>query len=731
MASDVAGTPTAPEAVAPRRGGWLGAFNRGLLWSLLELFVLTGFVVAQPLLDVTGKAPDFFIFRRADRLDILLLIGLVTVLPAFYLWAFEVITALAGERARQVVHLLIVTGLLAILALEAGKKLLPLRGKRLALVALVVALAIGLLYLKQAWVRLWLRYLTPAPLVFALLFATTSPSAKLLLPASSQSVGQPAVSSVKRPPIVMVFFDEFPLESLLDSSGHVDAKIYPNFAKLAGQSLWYRNASGVSGYTPWAMPAMLTGQYPSKVKAPITAEYPDNLFTLFGRYYNLHVKEFITQLCPVERCGPSGSPTGGGMKQILKDTAKLWTDIAAPYDSAVDPASFADTQTADDAAGGANQADKVTEVKPSFRFKQIGHTNQPGRWTEFLDSIQTGDPQPSLYFLHVLMPHTPWHYLPSGAQYLYRNFNGKGMRADRDWGPGIMDQNHERHLLQLAYTDKLVGQLVQRLKEQGLYDKSLLLMTADHGEGFDVGNTPRVLGDRNAHSLVWVPLFIKAPNQTKGRIDDRNWEHVDLLPTLADMVGIKIPWKVDGFSEAGLPRRQRTEKYWYVIPGHRVVQDGPTAFKTTLRGVTDTLVRAHQEGERGLYRYGAAADWIYKSPRDVGEVTSGGALKAEVTHWDDAYRSIDPDTGQVPAFVYGQMTSGAPPAGAKLAVAINGKIGGVNDFFYDSPGGKVDKFAAVVPDFLFKAGPGQPQVQLYIVQQYGGRVQFHPITITG
>src|SRR6266545_4910694 len=464
MASDVVGTPAAPEAVEAPRRGWLGALDKGLLWSLLELFVLTGFVVAQPLLDVTGKAPDFFIFRRADRLDILLLVGIVTVLPALYLWVFELIMRLAGERARHALHLLIVTSLLAILAMEVGKKLLPLRGKRLGLVAVVVALALGFLYLRQAWLRMWLRYLAPAPLVFALLFATTSPSAKLLLPSASQASLEPAASTVKRPPIVMVFTDE----------------------------------------------------------------YPDNLFTLFGRSYNLEVKETITQLCPIERCGPSGSPKGGGMKKVLTDTAKLWRQIVAPYDSAVDPASFADTQTAEAATSTAtatsNQDDKVTDVKPSFRFKQIGHTDEPGRWTEFLDSIQASDPQPTLYFLHVLMPHVPWRYLPSGSQYPYRNFNGNGMQDNKDWGPGIMDENHERHLLQLAYTDKLIGQLVQRLKEQGMYDKSLLLLTADHGEGFTVGNKTRSLGDRNAHSLMWVPLFIKAPNQTKGRIDDRNWE---------------------------------------------------------------------------------------------------------------------------------------------------------------------------------------------------------------
>jgi hypothetical protein len=130
MASDVVGTPAASEPAERPRRGWLGLFSKEQLWSLVELFVLTGFVVGQPLLDVTGKAPDFFIFRRASRLDILLLIAVVLILPALYLWIFELILSLAGERARRIMHLVIVTGLLAVLAMEVGKKLLPVRGRR-------------------------------------------------------------------------------------------------------------------------------------------------------------------------------------------------------------------------------------------------------------------------------------------------------------------------------------------------------------------------------------------------------------------------------------------------------------------------------------------------------------------------------------------------------------------------------------------------------------------------
>ena len=63
------------------------------LWTLAELFALTGLAIAQPVLEVTGRSPDLFLFRRADRLDILALVVGVTVLPALGIWVVEALVA--------------------------------------------------------------------------------------------------------------------------------------------------------------------------------------------------------------------------------------------------------------------------------------------------------------------------------------------------------------------------------------------------------------------------------------------------------------------------------------------------------------------------------------------------------------------------------------------------------------------------------------------------------------
>jgi Sulfatase len=708
--------PGPDRAARPRR--WVDALH---LWALVELFVLSGFAIAQPLLDVTGKSPDFFLFRRADRLDIVVLVLGVLLLPALLVWAAEVVVGLVSEEVRRFLHLAAITGLFTLLAVEVAKKLTGLRGPLLVAIAMAAGVLAVVVYDRQSWLRLWLRFLTPAPLVFALLFLLLSPASKLVLPSQGESAdGQaPAAAATgSQPPLVMILFDEFPLSSLLDAKGRIDRRVYPNFAALADQSTWYRNATGVAGYTPWAMPAMLTGNYPAKVKAPSYTEYPDNLLTLFGRYYDLKAHETISQLCPPSRCrSTAGNLDRVGLRAVLGDSARVLKEIVSPYDAAVDPASFVDQTAAEEAAKDGKPLD------PQFRFNQL-RLNQPSRFNDFLAGLEDTN-RPTLHFLHLLLPHQPWRYLPSGNEYNYGSF-GRAFKSNQTPAQ-VVELNHQRHLLQLAYTDGLVGQVIDTLKAEGLWDKSLVVMGADHGEGWVPGEKPRSLGKTNAPDLMWVPQFIKAPGQDTGIVDDRNWEQVDLLPTIADLTGIQVPWKMEGASQTGNPTRTRTEKWWYDIPGHRQVRDGPTNWKVVLAGETDTLVRG-SEGVRGLYRFGAFADLVYRDPASVGPI--GGDPATAVLDDGRLFETIEPGSGKVPALVSGKLTSPPPPAASTVLVAVNGRIGGESRLFPERPGEPAAKFAVITPDFLWTAGDGRRQLQVYVVDRSGGQPLLQPVSLT-
>ena len=81
-----------------------------------------------------------------------------------------------------------------------------------------------------------------------LVFLLVSPVSKLVLPQPGGTVdaNAPGVRINPEHPVVMILLDELPTTSLLDSKGRMDQRLYPNFAKLAGHSTWYRNATGVS-----------------------------------------------------------------------------------------------------------------------------------------------------------------------------------------------------------------------------------------------------------------------------------------------------------------------------------------------------------------------------------------------------------------------------------------------------------------------------------------------------
>jgi hypothetical protein len=64
-----------------------------------------------------------------------------------------------------------------------------------------------------------------------------------------------------------------------------------------------------------------------------------------------------------------------------------------------------------------------------------------------------------------------------------------------------------------------------------------------------------------------------------------------------------------------------------------------------------------------------------------------------------------------------------------MVVAVNGQVGATSEFFASQEGQPATSFAAFVPDFLYRAGPGPPQLQLYLATPNGGSRQLQPVTI--
>jgi len=98
---------------------------------------------------------------------------------------------------------------------------------------------------------------------------------------------------------------------------------------------------------------------------------------------------------------------------------------------------------------------------------------------------------------------------------------------------------------EIAYTDHCISQVIEKLKDLGLYDSSLLIITGDHGE---------MLGEHgeNTHayfiyrSALRVPLLFKLPGRNKARRIDSLVGLVDIVPTVCSLLGIEPPSEVHG-----------------------------------------------------------------------------------------------------------------------------------------------------------------------------------------
>ena len=101
-----------------------------------------------------------------------------------------------------------------------------------------------------------------------------------LVVASCASEGHGQGKGRGKPPVVMLIMDEFPTESLRGPDGRIDAARYPNFARLAAMSTWFRNSTTIYDSTPKAVPAIMDARMP--FKSETWRDHRGSVYTLFG-----------------------------------------------------------------------------------------------------------------------------------------------------------------------------------------------------------------------------------------------------------------------------------------------------------------------------------------------------------------------------------------------------------------------------------------------------------------
>ncbi|WP_068544289.1 sulfatase [Thalassotalea crassostreae] len=160
-------------------------------------------------------------------------------------------------------------------------------------------------------------------------------------------------------------------------------------------------------------------------------------------------------------------------------------------------------------------------------------------------------------------PHMPWvapkkyfdmypkdagklAYFPQGAKAAFDNAKYKSKTRDHGWNEGVDDNTAQKlirgYMASTSYADAQMGKVIKALKDEGLYDNTIIIVWGDHGyhltdHGLWRKNTP-------FHISLRSPLLIKTPKTIGGTVVDKIVQNIDLYPTLMELTGAKVDSKI-------------------------------------------------------------------------------------------------------------------------------------------------------------------------------------------
>ncbi len=238
-----------------------------------------------------------------------------------------------------------------------------------------------------------------------------------------------------------------------------------------------------------------------------------------------------------------------------------------------------------------------------FEKLKQGHsgTLQKTQWC--LQTLDELDSRPFFIWLYYWDPHAPYTPPPEHMKTYEKDYAllngirpyGQDLRdATGFYGGSILllgrvnrglialTPEERRHLIHLydaeiTFVDNQIGTVFDRLKELGLWDRTLIILNADHGETFgEHGHYYH--GHTLYEQQIHVPLIVKPPHPAdRERTVSAAVRNMDIMPTVLDYSGARHPAGIDGLSlrsliEGARPAERPTclETHNLQPPGHQV-----------------------------------------------------------------------------------------------------------------------------------------------------------------
>jgi hypothetical protein len=673
----------------------------------LQLIGLGALAFAQPLLQLIKENPEFLVVHHSGPLDVLVLVGALFLLAPVAVTVLVALVAAASRKAGLYLQALVLGILFFLTMLPVLEKLPFLAGWATLAVSALAGGALAAGYLKSGLVYRNLSLLSLGAPVFLILFLGSGAIRGFLFPGGIEAVDQ-AASQPAAGPVVMIIFDEFPVASLMDENHQIDCDLFPNFCRLAEAATWYPRATTISPATLRSVPAIMTGKFPGWKQKPDLESHPENIFTLLSSSHQVHSYEALTDICPENLKQENRFGLAQRLPYLLQDLGIIYQHLVVPQ----------------------KWRGKLVPIADKWGFF-LDTATSPGKLNrlEQLDDFVAGwtaGPDPLLAVAHVLLPHTPCNYLPDG-----RVYNRRGRAPDEPdgtWGPDtiMMAHSYRCHLLQVCAVDRFVGRLLDRLQELGIFEETTLVLTADHGLAFRTGLHRRRLNEGNEADIMSVPLFIKLPGQTAGRVDEQLAQTVDVMPTLAAALGADTGWEFDGRDlNDGRPGRavldfldQDRYEERKIEPEMMNRKDEAIALKRRLFG--------DEGGYERLFTMSDPGGLLGRSLDEL-EVRQHPTLTGRIIETVDL-QDVDLEGRYLPAEINGTLDGHEGPGRLTLGLALNGKLAGFTETYLAAPGPGQLAWQVTATPAAFRDGANE--AQLFLVENTASGVALARIPMT-
>ncbi|MCA9629894.1 MAG: sulfatase [Myxococcales bacterium] len=309
--------------------------------------------------------------------------------------------------------------------------------------------------------------------------AETLSSAVTPAPSASAARLTPESPTPARPyNVVLIYVDS--LRADMPWSGY-PRDIAPNLTRFAKSAVWYENAYSLSSYTAKSIPPSLIGGYPSELERDgyfFTKWSPENLFL-------------------AERIQKKGHRTlAGHVHGYFQPRLNMG------------PAEGVDDYRMIEGHIDLQAVKSVTDERLAKLAKQM-----------LADPKNVALPDGKRFFgvFHFLDPHHTYERHKEES-----TFGNK----PRDLYDG-----------EVRWTDRWVGQVLDFIDEQPWSKQTVVIVTADHGEGFGEHNHFRHAYEL-WESLVRVPFLFRIPGVKPRKLSVARG-HIDLAPTIADLMGVR------------------------------------------------------------------------------------------------------------------------------------------------------------------------------------------------